>query len=103
MSRKHPQNGPSLSKAPYKKPKPLTDEELAAAQARIKNREEALIRDAAKGQNFSKAAKANGGAIPVRGGNAEAFWSGIRAANEAVDNNSVKPRPKGQMNTPLNP
>ena len=28
MSRKHPQNGPSLSKAPHKKQKPLTEKEI---------------------------------------------------------------------------
>ena len=82
MSRKHPQNGPSLSAAPYKKPKPLTDEELAEAQARIKERDEAAVREAAKGRRFAKAVRANGGTIPVRGGGAEGFWKALRAADE---------------------
>jgi flagellar motility protein MotE (MotC chaperone) len=51
---KRPQNGPSFSKAPYKKPKPLTDEELAKAQARQKEREEQLKDKAARGQRFKR-------------------------------------------------
>lgn len=43
MSRKHPQDGPSQSKATYKKPKPLSDEELAAKQAREARAEEARM------------------------------------------------------------
>lgn len=93
MSRKHPQNGPSFSNAPYKKPKALTDEELAEAQARLKERDEAAIRNAAKGRNFSKAVRANGGSIPIRGDNAEAFWTGVKAADEAADNPG-KPKEK---------
>jgi hypothetical protein len=80
MPRKHPQNGPSFSKAPYQKPKPLTDDELAEAQARQKEREEAAILDAAKGRRFSKTLSANGGTIPIRGGSTEAFWSGLKSA-----------------------
>jgi hypothetical protein len=72
MSRKHPQNGPSLSKAPYKKQKPLTDEELARIQACEKDRQNRLIEKAEDGKRFSKAVKAFGG-IPVRGTGAEAF------------------------------
>src|SRR5688500_16894274 len=85
MSTRRPQNGPSFSKAPYKKPKPLTDEELAEAQERIKRRDEQTKRDAdeaqrkiASGRRFGKAMREFGG-IPVRGRNAEAFWKKLKA------------------------
>jgi hypothetical protein len=42
MSKSHPNNGPSLSAAPPKKWKPLTDKELADSQAQ----EKAAIEDA---------------------------------------------------------
>lgn len=81
MSRKHPRNGPSLSKAPYKKPKPLSDEELAAKQERETKAEEARMarveaaqQKVAEGRRFQKAVDAAGGSIPIRGGNASEFW-----------------------------
>jgi hypothetical protein len=80
---KRPQNGPSFSKAPYKKPKPLTDEELAKAQARQKEREEQLKDKAARGQRFSKAVRENGGTIPISGGNAAEFWDALRKPDDA--------------------
>jgi hypothetical protein len=85
MSRKHPQNGPSLSKAPYKKRKPLSDEELAAKQEKEKNadearhaRIEAAQRRIGENRRFGEAVTANGGMIPLRGGNASEFWSKLR-------------------------
>ena len=85
MPRKHPQNGPSLSKAPYKKQKPLGDKELAALQARQNAAEVEALLKAASGKRFGAAVKENGGAIPIRGGNAEAFWSEIRLDNEEAE------------------
>jgi hypothetical protein len=68
MSRKHPQNGPSLSKAPPKKQKLLNDKEVAERQARQKSAEEALTsrideaqRKVASGRRFGAAVEANGG------------------------------------------
>jgi hypothetical protein len=85
MSRKHPQNGPSLSKAPHKKRKSLSDEELAlkqekekkaneARRARIKVAQEKITQN----RRFGEAVTANGGTIPLRGGNASEFWSKVR-------------------------
>jgi hypothetical protein len=85
MSRKHPQNGPSLGKAPYKKSKPLSDEELAAKQDKEKRSDEAMSarveaaqRKVADGRRFNKAVKENGGTISIRGGSASQFWSKLR-------------------------
>jgi hypothetical protein len=78
MTRKRPQNGPSLSKAPYKKPKPLTDEELAQVQARQAEREAELRKKADDGRRFSKAVRARGGSIPVRGSGAAEFFAELR-------------------------
>jgi hypothetical protein len=89
MSRKHPQNGPSLSKAPHKKQKPLTEKEIAEHRARQKAAEETQTtrveeaqRKVAGGRRFGAAVKANGGVIPMRGGNAGEFWSRLRAQDE---------------------
>ena len=89
MSRKHPQNGPSLSKAPPKKQKLLNDKEVAERQARQKSAEEALTsrideaqRKVASGWRFGAAVEANGGVIPMRGGNAEEFWSKIARSGQ---------------------
>jgi hypothetical protein len=90
MSRKHPQNGPSFSKAPYKKAKPLTDEELAQSQALQKEREEDAKREGAKGRRFSKAVRNNGGTIPISGGNAETFWSDLKIGNSQQPAKSQK-------------
>jgi hypothetical protein len=88
MSRKHPQNGPSFSKAP-KKQKPLDEKELAARRARERRAEEARAerigeaqKKVASGKRFGAAVKANGGVIPMRGGNAEAFWSKLREEDQ---------------------
>ena len=77
MSRKHPQNGPSLSKAPHKKQRPLAEKEIAKRRAHQKVAEEALTtrvdeaqRKVASGRRFGAAVKANGDVIPMRGGNA---------------------------------
>jgi hypothetical protein len=82
MSRKHPQNGPSLSAATYKKKAPLTDKELAKRQAREKRaKDEAVARvgeaqqKIASGKRFASAIKANGDVIPVRGAGAKEFWA----------------------------
>jgi hypothetical protein len=80
---KRPQNGPSFSKTPYKKPKPLTDEELAKAQARLKEREEQIKDKAAQGRRFGKAVRDNGGVIPISGGNAAEFWDALRKPDDA--------------------
>lgn len=53
MSRR-PQNGPTFSKAPPKKRKPMTDEELAARHARGKAQQEEIERQAAKTRSFNK-------------------------------------------------
>lgn len=96
MRRKHPQNGPSLSKAPQKKQKPLDDKALAALQARQKAAEEEARQKAASGRRFGAAVRENGGTIPIRGGNAEAFWSKIRRDDEeaasAAGKKGVAPR-----------
>ena len=85
MSRKHSQNGPSLSRAPRTRPKPLSDEELVARQEKEKRsdgarraRTLAAQRKVAEGRRFAKAIDENGGAIPIRGGNASEFWSKLR-------------------------
>jgi hypothetical protein len=102
MSRKHPQNGPSFSKAPHKKEKPLNEKELAALQARRKSREDALAsrvdevqRNIAGGKRFKAAVVENGGVIPLRGGNAPEFWSRVRRADEeAAATAKTKPAPQ---------
>jgi hypothetical protein len=48
MSKSHPNNGPSLSAAPPKKWKPLTDKELADSQAQGKAAMEETIQRAAR-------------------------------------------------------
>jgi hypothetical protein len=48
MSKAHPQNGPSFSKAPPKKRSPMTDEELATYQGRQQAEREQTATDAAK-------------------------------------------------------
>jgi hypothetical protein len=73
MSRKHPQNGPSLRKATYK-PKPLTDEESAERQAKEKEREAQLTERSRQSREFSAKVKKFGGSIPMRGPSADAFW-----------------------------
>jgi hypothetical protein len=85
MSRKHPQNGPSLSKVPHEKRKPLSDEELAAKQEKEKKADEARrarIKAAqeriAENRRFGEAVTANGDTIPLRGGNVSEFWSKVR-------------------------
>ncbi|MGY3581402.1 hypothetical protein ACVIGB_000528 [Bradyrhizobium sp. USDA 4341] len=85
MSRKHPQDGPSLSKAPHKKRKPLTDKELAAKHEKERQADEArnarvqaAKKKVAAGRRFSEAITANGGTIPLRGGNAPEFWSKLK-------------------------
>ena len=83
MSRSHPQNGPSLSKATYKKPKPLSDEELAEYQSKQRKREAEIIENSRSGRHFAEAVRANGGSIPLRGGNAKAFWNKIKRDSEA--------------------
>ncbi|MBX9645534.1 MAG: hypothetical protein K2X57_00585 [Xanthobacteraceae bacterium] len=89
MSRKHPQNGPSLSKGPHKKQKPLDDKELAALQARQKSEEAELtsrVEEAREkvegGKRFGAVVAENGGVIPIRGGHAEEFWTKIRRGND---------------------
>lgn len=74
-----------MSKAPPKKQKPLTDEELAARLARKKEEAEAEVARAreaqkkiASGKRFGAAIDANNGVIPIRGDNAAAFWSKLR-------------------------
>jgi hypothetical protein len=54
MSSHRSQNGPSLTKATYadRRPKPMTDDELAADQARQKARQEQIERDAAKARKI---------------------------------------------------
>ncbi|MCA1530866.1 hypothetical protein [Bradyrhizobium yuanmingense] len=102
MSRKHPQNGPSFSKAPHKKHKPLDEKELAALQARRKSGDDALAsrvdeaqRKIAGGKRFKAAVVENGGVIPIRGGNAPEFWSEIRRADEeAAATAKTKPPPQ---------
>jgi hypothetical protein len=54
MSRKHPNNGPTLSKTPFKKPKLMTDEQLAAYQSRKASEKAQNIRDAAKEREFRR-------------------------------------------------
>jgi hypothetical protein len=61
MSRNHPNNGPSLSAAPLKKRKPMTDQELADWQAMGKVRMEETIRRADRAKNSSKLRKAKKG------------------------------------------
>lgn len=78
MTRKHPQNGPSFSKAPHKKHKPLSDDELAAMRARQKEHEDKLREKAAAGKRFSKAVRAAGNTIPIRGEGAKQFWTGLK-------------------------
>ena len=73
MSRKHPQNGPSFSKATYK-PEPLTDEELAQRQAKEKSREAELSARARASREFSAKVK-RFGCVPLRGSLVDAFWS----------------------------
>jgi hypothetical protein len=73
MSRKHPQNGPSLGKATYK-PKPPTDEELAQRQANEKQREAELAVRSRQAREFSAKVKKSGGGIPLRGPGTRAFW-----------------------------
>ena len=69
MSRKHPYDGPSLSNAPYKKPKPMTDEELAAWQIRKVLEMEQTMRDAARHREFSRRVRTLGllGALGLAG------------------------------------
>jgi hypothetical protein len=52
MSRRHPNNGPTFSRAPYQKPRPMTDEELAALQGRRVSELAQKMRDAAKEREF---------------------------------------------------
>ena len=80
MSRKHPENGPSLSKASNGNKKPPTEKELADRRAREKRSERATMarvdeaqRKVASGKRFGAAVKANGGTIPLRGGNTTSF------------------------------
>lgn len=102
MSRKHPQNGPSFSKAPHKKEKPLDERELAALQARRKSAKDALTmrideaqRKIAGGNRFKAAVVDNGGVIPMRGENAAEFWSKIRRGDEeAAASRKTKPTPQ---------
>ncbi len=77
MSRKHPQNGPSLSKAPAKKKKPLTDEELSQLQAKEKAHELEFQEKAKQSKRFSKAVRASGGMIPVRGAGTAEFLAAV--------------------------
>ncbi|MFZ1961895.1 MAG: hypothetical protein WAU78_00230 [Roseiarcus sp.] len=51
---KHPQNGPTFSKAPPKKHKPLTDQELAERQGRKDATVAETIRVAAKTRKFNQ-------------------------------------------------
>ena len=53
VSRNHPQNGPTFSKAPYKKRKPLTDEELAEYLNKKKTREAELTEEGRRSRRFS--------------------------------------------------
>lgn len=55
MSKRHPNNGPSLSAAPPQKHKPPTDEELADRQARQRVGDEQRVREAAKSRAVHKA------------------------------------------------
>ena len=52
---RHPQNGPTFSKAPQKKRRPLTDAELAAWQARRKVVKAETGQAAAKTRTFNQA------------------------------------------------
>lgn len=65
MSKRHPQNGPSLSRPPPKRAKPMTDKELADSHARNKAEQEEIERHAAKLKAFRQAIR--------RGGVYEAF------------------------------
>jgi hypothetical protein len=60
LSRKHPQNGPSLSDAPSKKQKPMTDQELAGWNARQAAGDEQKVRDAATSREFQQIARKEG-------------------------------------------
>ena len=51
--RKHPQNGPSFSRATFKA-KPLTNAELAERQAREKAREAEIVAEARNSREFWK-------------------------------------------------
>jgi hypothetical protein len=51
---KHPHNGPTFTKAPPKKRKPLTDEELASLQARQQAALDETKRTAAKSRQFNQ-------------------------------------------------
>jgi hypothetical protein len=53
MSWRHPNNGPTFSRAPYKKPRPMTDEELATLQGRRESELAQKIRNAAKARKFN--------------------------------------------------
>jgi hypothetical protein len=51
---RRPQNGPTFSKPPLKKQKPMTDQELADWQARQAAEQEETKRKAAKSRQFHK-------------------------------------------------
>jgi hypothetical protein len=92
MSRKHPQNGPSFSKATYKT-KPLTDEERALQLAKERARKEEQDEKTQKARNFSEQTKKFGGSIPMRGPNADKFWA-------PLSENAPPPAPWSHLLTP---
>jgi hypothetical protein len=73
VSKKHPQNGPSLNKAPYKKEKPLTDAGLAAINKRKADADAEFLAKARSGRIFSQAMRDNGNCLPIVGPGAKKF------------------------------
>lgn len=49
---KHPNNGPTFSKVPYAKRKPMTDADLAEYHARKEAEQEAIVQEAAKSRRI---------------------------------------------------
>jgi len=84
-----PAERPVPQQGSHKQQKPLTEKEIAEHRARQKAAEETQTtrveeaqRKVAGGRRFGAAVKANGGVIPMRGGNAGEFWSRLRAQDE---------------------
>jgi hypothetical protein len=80
VSKKHPQNGPSLNKAPYKKEKPLTDAGLAAINKRKADADAEFLAKARSGRIFSQAMRDNGNCLPIVGPGAKKFWDKLEKA-----------------------
>ncbi len=99
MSRKHPQNGPSFSKATYKQ-KPLTDKELAERQAKVAAREAEVIERSRAGRAFSEMIKRSGGTLQVRGPGVSKFWE-EPAKGEAAEVTGEMPAAKRGRKRPL--